>query len=408
MATTALKPEWPSGRPGPLADVRVVDFSSYFTGPLATTILADQGADVIKVEASPVGDLMRQFGAAREGQAATFEGVNRSKRSIALDLKTEGALKVAHRLIATADVMVENFRPGVAARLGLDYERCRSFAPSIICLSISGYGGKGPYGDMPVFDTVIQAHAGIAGAQGADAEPQFVRQAIVDKVTALYAAQLVTAALYARAAGGGGDHITLAMYDAALAFLWPDGMSDFTYLDGNVSQAPPPASLYAMQKTSDGFIAVAAITNDQFRGLCRALGRDEMAEDPRLDSLAKRVQAKDLMRGIRKCAESFETDHLCQRLLAEDVPHAPVLSRRSVLESEQARFANVVEYGPAGARTRMALSPGSFRNRDGRPPAPSPRLGADSAGILRELGLLPDEIEQLLADGAVHAGSGGG
>lgn len=406
MATTAPNPESAGQRPGPFAGVRVLDFSSYFTGPLATTILADQGADVIKVEAAPVGDLMRQFGASRDGQAATFEGVNRSKRSIALDLKTAGGRDVARRLLAGADVMVENFRPGVARRLGLDYESCQAISPDIICLSISGYGGRGPYGDMPVFDTVIQAHAGIAGGQGADGEPQFVRQAIVDKVTALYAVQLISAALYARAAGHGGDHLSLAMFDSALAFLWPDGMSDFTYLDGDIRTAPPPASLYTMQRTRDGHIAIAAITNDQFGGLCRALGRPEMADDPRVNSLAKRVGERELMRSIRTGAEAFDTADLCRRLLAEDVPHAPVLGRREVLESEQARHANLHTYGPEGGRTRVAVSPGRFTRRDATAPAPSPRIGEHAREILAELGLADDHIEALITERAVMAPGG--
>ena len=310
---------------------------------------------------------------------------------------------MARRLIAGADVVVENFRPGVAARLGLDYGSCRAIRADIICLSISGYGGRGPYGDMPVFDTVIQAHAGIAGAQGADGEPQFVRQAVVYKLTALFAAQLISAALYARAAGGSGDHLTLAMYDAALAFLWPDGMSDFTYVEGEVRGAPAPASLYGMQRTRDGHIATAAITDAQFRGLCRALGRPEMADDPRLANLARRVEARELMREIRATAEQFSTDELCRRLLAEDVPHAPVLSREGVLASEQVRFSNVQTYGPDGARAMMATSPGRFAARDLTPPALSPRLGQDGAAVLAELGFEPPRIAELMASGAVMA-----
>lgn len=393
----------PKADQGPFTGIRIIDFTSYFTGPYATGLMADQGAEVIKVEATPVGDLMRLFGTARDGKAATFETVNHSKRSISLNLKDPKGAEIARKLIATADVIVENFRPGVAERLGLDYDSCRKLAPEIICLSISGYGDEGPYGGFPAFDIVIQAHAGIAFGQGADITPDFVRQAIVDKVTALYAAQALSAALFGRARGRGGDHIKLSMYDAALAFHWPDGMNEFTFLDGQVRHAPPAGSLYRMQPTKDGFVAVSPITNPQFAGFCRAVDRHEMVDDPRVDDLQKRVEQREIILDIRSSCENFTTEELCKRFLAEDVPHGPVLSRQAVIDDPQFQFAHVQEYGDDGARTRIVGSPSRWKHSGAQAPYPAPHAGQHSEQILGELGLSPAEIEQAISSGAVAA-----
>lgn len=386
---------------GPFTGVRIIDFTSYFTGPYATGLLADQGAEVIKVEATPTGDLMRQFGTARGGKAATFETVNHSKRSIALNLKEPKGAEIARQLIATADVIVENFRPGVAERLGLDYESCRKLRDDIICLSISGYGDEGPYGGMPAFDIVIQGHSGIAYGQGADDTPDFVRQAIVDKVTALYASQAISAALFGRERGGGGEHIKLSMYDAALAFHWPDGMNEFTFLDGEVRTAPPAGSLYRMQKTKDGFVAVSPITNAQFAGFCRAVERDEMINDPRVDDLQKRVEQREIILDIRASCEKFTTEELCRRFLKEDVPHGPILKRADVLSDPQFAHAHVKEYGEAGERTRIAGSPSRWKYSGEQEPYPAPNAGEHSEQILTELGLSAQEILDVISSGAV-------
>jgi crotonobetainyl-CoA:carnitine CoA-transferase CaiB-like acyl-CoA transferase len=391
----------PARNAAPFSGIRIVDFTSYFTGPYATAILADQGAEVIKVEASPNGDLMRQMGTSRDGQAATYESVNHSKRSIALDLKQESAQEVAQRLIARGDVFVENFRPGVAERLGLDYQTIRKLAPDIICVSISGYGNKGPYGRMPTFDSIVQGHSAMAFTQGADERPEYVRQAIVDKVTALYAAQAISAALFARAMGRGGDHVALAMYDAAVSFLWPDSMNEYTFLSGNVRTMPTMSSMYNMQRTKDGYISIAPITNEQFFGLCRALNREDVIGDDRVGSLAKRVENREFVRDVRSSAENFTTEELCVRLLAEDVPHGPVLTREAAIEDPQFAFASVREYGEATKRTRMAVAPATFLNREARKPFEAPKAGQHSREILNELDFSAVEIDALIDSGAV-------
>ena len=386
----------------PLGGVQIVDFTSYLTGPWATCLLADQGARVIKVEPVGVGDTLRYMGTSRAGMSAVFAVANRNKRGIALDLKSPRGAEIARRLVSRADVVAENFRPGVAAKLGLDYAACHALKPDVIHLSISGYGDKGPYSQLPTFDSVIQAHSGMCYGQGNDASPEYVRQAICDKVTALYAAQGITAALFARARGAGGRQLQLSMFDSALAFHWPDGMNEFTFLDGEVDAAAPIGSLYRIQPTADGHIAVSPITNDQFKGYCRALGRPELADDPRLASLEGRVRNSALLRELRGALEAESTTTWCRRFLAEDVPHGPMLKREEVLNDAQVRHACVVEFGAPGGRTRVAVSPCLFdEDRCGEPTA-APTLGEHSRAILEELGFGNDEISTCLRTGAVQ------
>ncbi|NJN52470.1 MAG: CoA transferase, partial [Gammaproteobacteria bacterium] len=215
--------------PGPLSGVRILDLTSMISGPVATQLLADQGADVIKIE-PPGGDLVRNLGPSRGGLTATFVSSNRSKRSLALDLKSEAGVGVLERLIPTADVFVQNFRPGAIDRMGFGEARVRALRGDIIYVSISGFGETGPYAHKRVYDPVIQALSGLTAIQ-ADRDtgrPRMVRTIIPDKTTAVTAAQAMTAALFARERHGKGQHVRLAMLDAMVAYLWPEGMTGLT------------------------------------------------------------------------------------------------------------------------------------------------------------------------------------
>src|ERR1700722_8269971 len=208
---------------GPLDAVRVLDLTSMVAGPVATMILADQGADVIKVE-PPNGDLMRHLSLQRNGMSAFFLSCNRNKRSLAVDLKSAGGLAILQKLVPSADVLVHNFRPGAAERIGVGEEAVRALRHDIIYVSITGYGETGPYAGQRAYDPVIQAMSGLADIQ-ADNEtgrPRMVRTIIADNTTALTAAQAITAALFARTRTGQGQHVRLAMLDAMVAFLWPE------------------------------------------------------------------------------------------------------------------------------------------------------------------------------------------
>ena len=224
--------------PGPLHGFRILDLSAVISGPYGTMILADQGADVIKVEPPGTGDFTRSAGNKSGGMSASFLNNNRNKRSIALDLRHPDGVAVVKRLAATCDVIVQNFRPGVADRLGVGEAAIRAVAPTIIYVSISGFGEVGPFSQKPVYDPIVQALSGLASVQGgSDAErPRLVRTILPDKLTAITAAQAITAALLARARTGQGQHVRLSILDAIVAFLWSSDMGGQTYIDKTVSQ----------------------------------------------------------------------------------------------------------------------------------------------------------------------------
>ncbi|HEV8298564.1 MAG TPA: CoA transferase, partial [Acidimicrobiales bacterium] len=266
-------------RPGPLHGIRVVDLSVAAAGPFATSILADQGADVIKVE-RPGGDFMRNVGTTRNGVAGVFAALNRSKRGICIDVKAPRGLDVLRRLVAGADVFVHNLRPGIAARLGIDYESLRAVRADVVYVAISGWGERGPLAEQPAYDSVVQAASGIAAHQGGpDGEPQFVRNTICDKGTGAMTAQLITAALLERARTGRGQQVHVSMLHASIAFLWPDGMQTVTFLedvDDDARATPPP-----LHRTADGWVSITAMLDAEFAGLCRVVGRDELTREPR-------------------------------------------------------------------------------------------------------------------------------
>ncbi len=226
---------------GPLSGYRIIDVTQMLSGPMATMILGDQGADVIKVEPPGTGDLTRGMGAGSRGIPPTFAIINRNKRSMALNLKDHRGLAVMKHLIAGADVFVQNFRPGRAERMGLGEAELRRLKPDLIYVSISGFGDRGPYVERRVYDPVIQALSGLAAIQTdhKTGRPQMMRLIIPDKVTALTAAQAITAALLARERTGEGQHVRLAMLDAVIAFLWPEGMARHTFVSSKPSPSRP-------------------------------------------------------------------------------------------------------------------------------------------------------------------------
>ena len=215
---------------GPLSGYRIVDLTRMIAGPMATMILGDQGADVIKIESPGIGDLTRAFAGPRHQMAPMFAVANRNKRSVVLNLNDRRAAAVMERLVATADVLVHNFRPGVASKLGVGEDAMRRVRPDLIYVSISGFGETGPYAHKRSYDPVIQALSGLAWIQGVTGRPKMIRLIIADKVTALTAAQAITAALLERTRSGKGQHVKLAMLDAVISFLWAEGMAHYTFL----------------------------------------------------------------------------------------------------------------------------------------------------------------------------------
>jgi crotonobetainyl-CoA:carnitine CoA-transferase CaiB-like acyl-CoA transferase len=395
-----------NGRSGPLSGLRILDLSNMISGPLATMILGDQGADVIKVEVPGMGDPMRMFGAMRGGMSSTFVNLNRSKRSIVLDLRGEEGKEVLRRLIGRADVFVQNFRPGVMDRLGFGYEAVRALAPDVVYASISGFGDTGPFASRPVYDNVVQALSGVAAVQTDPdtGKPELVRNLSLDKATAYTAAQAVTASLLARARGRGGQHVRLAMLDAAIAFLWPDGMMNHTLLGDDVFHVPPFSIIYRIYETADGAITVSALTDDQWARACRAADREEMIEDPRFRSLFDRMtHMQELREAVTELIATRTTAEWCARYEKHDVPHAQVLSLEEVPEHPQVRANGtlVESEHPAAGRMRQARPAPRF---DGTPIgslAPAPTYGQHTDEVLAELGYDGREIAALRANASV-------
>ncbi|MFN9161520.1 MAG: CaiB/BaiF CoA transferase family protein [Alphaproteobacteria bacterium] len=389
----------------PLEGVRIVDLSAIISGPMATQILADQGADVIKVEGPGPGDLVRYLGPQRNGTNAMFTAVNRNKRAIVLNLKSPEGKAILLDLVRQADVFVENFRPGAIERLGLGHDALRAINPGLVYVSMSGFGDTGPYAPRRVYDPVIQAVSGFSDTQknAATGEPQLIQTLACDKITAITAAQAITAALYAKARGRGGRLVELNMLDSAIAFLWPDSFYNHA-IEGEFNRSPDFASFYSIRRTRDGFITMLALSDDEFHATCRAIGRPDMIEDPRFRSIGERMQnAKVMTDMISEMVQRYATAEITARLEAEDVPHAVVLKREEVLTNPQVLANGSIGTldDPRAGCMRMAHAAGRF---DGKPMPfrrPAPALGEHTNEILAELGRSTTDIDALRKAGAV-------
>lgn len=390
--------------PGPLHGYRVVDLTSMVSGPSATMLLADQGADVIKVENPDGGDHTRAAANRRGGFSASFLNNNRNKRSIVLDLKAAEGVAALKRLIATADVFVQNFRSGVIERMGFGEDVVRSIAPDIIYVSISGFGETGPYAHKPVYDPLIQALSGLASIQGgSDQErPRLVRTIVPDKLTGVVAAQAITAALLARERTGQGQHVRLSMLDAIVAFLWGSDMGSQTFVGDELPQQDAASFIDLIYDTADGYISAAVQTDREWAALTRALERPEWLDDPRFASPA--LRQKHINERLAMTQEVLLTRPAAEwleQLTEAGVPCAPVLTRTRMIEHPQVVANGVVvetEHPQAGrlrqARpaARFSVTPVSYQ-RGG------PKLGEHTEEILAEIGYSDAEIAALRAEG---------
>lgn len=397
---------------GPLAGVRVVDFTAMVSGPLAAAILADQGAEVIKVE-PPSGDETRRIGRRRNGLTAGFFACNRGKRSLCIDLKRPEAAGPVRKLIQSADVLLQNFRPGAMQRLGLGAEAMRALAPKLIYVSISGFGERGPYAHQRVYDPVIQALSGATDIQ-ADREtnrPRMFRIIIADKVTALTAAQAVSAALFARERSGRGQHVRLSMLDAAVAFFWPEGMSGLVFVGDEADAAKQSGSMDLIYETRNGHITAGAVSDREWRSLCRALRKPEWIEDPRFATTAARFRNLEERKRLTAAElRHWERDEILSRLDAEQVPSAPLLTRMELLQHEQIAVNNTIgiyEFDGHG-KIRLARPPARFDGTPSGIESAAPRLGEHSVQVLQGLGYSAAEVQGLVDQGVAISGSDGG
>ncbi|MEM7523779.1 MAG: CoA transferase [Pseudomonadota bacterium] len=383
---------------GPLAGVRVVDLTSMISGPTTTMILADQGADVIKVENPKGGDHTRAVSTKRAGMSASFVNNNRNKRSVALDLKRPEAVDALKALVKTADVVVQNFRPGVVDRIGVGEAALRAVRPDLIYVSISGFGETGPYAQKPTYDPLIQALSGLTTVQAGsdDDRPRLVRTILPDKLTGFAAAQAISAALFHREKTGEGQHIRLSMLDTVLAFLWGSDMGGHTFVGDELETERAQSFIDLVYETADGHISVAVQSNKEWEALTRAFGRPEWLTDPRFATAALRGENIDDRLALTQEVLLTDTSaNWLARLEAEDVPCAPVLRRRDVIRHPQiaANEALIESDHPVAGRLRQARPAPRFSATPTELRRTAPVLGEHTAEALSEAGLSMAEIE---------------
>jgi crotonobetainyl-CoA:carnitine CoA-transferase CaiB-like acyl-CoA transferase len=379
---------------GPMEGVRVLDLSIALTGPYVAALMADQGADVVKVERPGIGDIARWVGVAVNGMSSLYLVCNRGKRSIAVDLSQSEGIDIVLRLAERADVVFQNFRPGIMDRLGLGYEDVRSVNPEVVYVSISGFGTVGPYSDRSAYDTVIQAYAGFAASQAdpGDGVPVFLRQSAADKVTALFAFQAVTAALLARDRGRGGQHLELSMVDAVTTFLWADAAANEVLLESDHTQHSSFQAGFSPIRFTDGWGIVTPTSDHDFAGMCRALGATGF-DDPRVATIAERIRHRDVLEPILDMcyalAANLSMAEASARLEDERVPFAMILSAEELPEDPHAQAMGLfveADHDVVG-RTRLPRHPTKFSATPAMLRGSSPALGQHTDELLAELGL---------------------
>ena len=385
----------------PLAGFRVIDLTSNMSGPLATMVLADQGADVVKVEPLK-GDLIRTVGTGAGGMSAYFANVNRAKRSIAIDLARPEGRDIVLRLCKDADVFTQNFRTGVVDRLGLGADAVMATNPAIIYASISGFGDTGPLASSPAYDHVVQALSGFAALQSEGvAEAAMVRHGVIDKATAYSTAQAITAALLARTRTGEGARIDVSMLDVALAFIWPDGMMNHTCIEPD-EVLPPVHRSFKLTPTADGHVSLVTLTAAQWSGLVEALADPDEAGDLS-DTSARMAGGAAIMRAVRAKVATMPTAEVVRRLAEADVPCAPVLQLEELHEHEQTIAVGAIhELDHAVLGPIRQPRPAPRFDGESQPTAPwAPTLGQHTDAVLSESGWSATEIEQLRAENVI-------
>lgn len=395
---------------GPLSGVRVLDLTGVVSGPLATMLLADQGAEVLKIE--PIGGDITRRSRAQIGNtdefSALFISSNRGKRSLAIDIKHASGQEVLVQLAAQADVLVQNFRPGTMERLGLGPSELCKRHPRLVYVSISGVGETGPYVKKRVYDPIIQGLSGFADIQSQPVtnRPQMIRTIVCDKTTAIFTAQAVSSALYAREKTGQGDHIQVAMLDAMISYLWPEGMMQYTVVGAETASADPNDRPDLVFATSDGYITCGTISNSEWKGFCRTTGDPELIKDARFATPSGRsVNATARIKKMQEYIECYPTSDWLERLDAADVPCAPILRRHEIIGNEQVVARElIVEFDqPDVGRVRQPKPPARFSVNEASIGGPAPRVGEHSREVLRELGYDEKAINKMIEDCTVRA-----
>jgi len=379
---------------GPLTGVKVVDLSTMISGPLTAMTLADQGADVTKVESPGLGDMMRYLGTKKNGMTGIYALHNRGKKSLVVDLKKSEGQEILRKLLSDADVLIQNFRPGALDRLGFSYEQVAAFNPKIIYVSIAGFGTDGPSSNRRVYDNVIQAASGLASVQTdkTTGKPAIFKHLVCDKVTALNAAQAVTSALFARERGAGGQHITLSMLDAAIAFTWLDCAMDAALLDDDVERTATISQNYGAVQFADGYATVSVVTQSEFEGYCAALGIPEIAKDPRFaDAGSRAINYAEYVDVITEAALKTNVVDFLKAAIEYDVPASGLNDLKTVINEPQVIHNEtfVVRQHPVVGTIREARPAPRFKGTPTRMADHAPTMGQHSDDIVSALGFDP-------------------
>ena len=390
---------------GPLEGVKIIDLTSMISGPMGAMILADQGAEVIKVE--PLGgEQLRHMAAPYNGVNAPFYSCNRGKKSLAIDLKSAEGKEVLIKLIKESDVFMQNFRPGTTDRMGFGYDELKKINPNLIYLSISGFCNKGPYAQSRVYDPVIQALSGATDIQADrnSGEPKMFRIVIADKVTSLTAAQAVSSALYAREKNSEGQHIKLSMLDSVVAFFWPEGMTGLVFKDNEFDVRKLQGSQDLIYKAKDRYITAGAVSDAEWKGMCNALNMEDLIEDERFATSAARVINSEERKKITgKEIKKWDSEEILGRFQTEGVPSAPLLDRMELMDHEQIIANQTIlrdKYDGFG-EVRQARPAALFEGTPSKIKRPAPKLGEHSKEILDHLGISKETQNRMIEEGKV-------
>ncbi len=385
---------------GPLEGIKVLDLTSMVSGPVAAMMLGDQGADVIKVE--PIhGEQLRHLGETHNGLNPGFYSCNRNKRSLAVDLKTELGKQILWDLIKDADVLLQNFRPGAMKRMGFPEEEVRKVNRGIIFVSISGFGEKGPYAHKRVYDPIVQALSCATDIQ-ADRKtqrPNMFRIILADKVSALTAAQAVSSALFHRERHGEGQHIKISMLEATIAFLWPEGMGGLVFADQEMDIKRTYSSIDLIYETQDGYMTISIISDKEWQAVCSALDREDLIDDERFSTALARRKNAELRREVIAAEVSKRaTGELLEKLDAADVPCAPLLDRKDLLDHPQIVESGTIlrEIQEGFGEVRQARPAARFGETPASVRTPAPQLGEHTVIVLQSLGYDQKRCDKLL------------
>ena len=391
---------------GPLDGYRILDLTTVISGPFATMLLADQGADVIKVESVSNPDHARGAGFGESQFTATFLNNNRNKRGITLDLKSNEGTQALLSLAKTADVFIQNFRPGVVERLGIGEKEVRAVNPEIIYVSISGFGEDGPLSHKPVYDPIIQAISSLATIQGGsdEARPRLVRTILPDKLTGMTAAQAISSALAAKERTGKGQHIRVSMIDAVVSFLWSSDMGGQTFVGKEVSTQRAATFIDLIYETKTNYISVSAMANKQWLALCKAVGHPEWSADDRFSTPALRDRNADARLNMTQDALLKKTAAEWLKILDDaGVPCAPVLTRKEMIHHPQIESNKLIieTEHPIAGNIRQTRPAARFSVTTPEMRMGAPLHGQHNTEIFAEIGISLEQQEQLRAKGII-------